>query len=106
MTLSEYLAHRIGKNWVIARRTSRIVERYGDTVRCLSSAAYQKIEQEYRREYGSPRDPGRAELYVAAKLALGNFAEYLADRGIDDPSKVRSWARLDAALKNEANARS
>ena len=33
-----------GRNWVIARRTPRIVERYGPDVICLSQAKYASAE--------------------------------------------------------------
>jgi len=31
----------LGLNWVIARRTKRIVEQYGEDVRCLSPKEYE-----------------------------------------------------------------
>jgi hypothetical protein len=34
-----------GRNWVIARRSSRIVERYGDDVICLSPQRYRDAER-------------------------------------------------------------
>lgn len=35
------LAPFIGRNWVIARQTDRILRQYGPTVNCLSPAAYE-----------------------------------------------------------------
>lgn len=33
----------LGDNWVVARRTRRIVEKYGESVRCVSSKEYQRL---------------------------------------------------------------
>lgn len=34
-----------GSNWVLARRTKRIVERYGEDVICLSPKQYENAER-------------------------------------------------------------
>lgn len=42
-----FLRNRFGKNWVLARRTSGIVSRYGADVTCLSQARLDKAEADY-----------------------------------------------------------
>lgn len=38
----EFLRARYGRNWVVARRTPRIVARYGEDVKCFSVAVYDR----------------------------------------------------------------
>jgi hypothetical protein len=35
----------LGPNWVIARRTKQIVEKYGDDVKCVNSTEYHAAER-------------------------------------------------------------
>jgi hypothetical protein len=46
---SQFLAERVGRNWVLARRSSRIVAKYGESVKCLSQKQYTTLEAEYER---------------------------------------------------------
>jgi hypothetical protein len=39
------MQEQLGTNWVLARRTKRIVERYGPDVRCYSQAQYAAAER-------------------------------------------------------------
>ena len=41
--IAEYLG---GRNWVVARRTPRIVRKYGADVICISQAKYSKMHRE------------------------------------------------------------
>lgn len=50
-TFLEHLRARYGHNWVIARRTSRIVARYGEDVHCFSPSAYAREQEEWRDEH-------------------------------------------------------
>ena len=43
----DFLRARFGKNWVLARRTARIVERYGADVACLTPKQYAQAEADY-----------------------------------------------------------
>lgn len=52
MTFGAWLAAKIGKNWIIHRNTTRIQQRYGDDVVCISQARYAALEAEYERETG------------------------------------------------------
>lgn len=47
----EWLAARLGtRNWVVARRTARLVERYGDDVVCLSQERISSLRETYHEE--------------------------------------------------------
>lgn len=39
---------KLGQTWVLARRTPRIIERYGPDVRCFGKVEYAKLEERYR----------------------------------------------------------
>lgn len=41
--LDEIAAHLGTRNWVVARRTSGIVERYGEDVLCMSQARFRAM---------------------------------------------------------------
>lgn len=68
-TWPDFLRERVGNNWVLARRTPRIVARYGADVVCLSGKQLRELEREYRKAHGDPHDKVRAELYRAAREA-------------------------------------
>ena len=44
---ADFMRKRFGKNWVLARRTARILERYGEDVRCVSPRKYAQCEDDY-----------------------------------------------------------
>jgi len=48
VTAEELRAQVGGENWVLHRRTPRIVERYGPDVICLSQRAYAEAERRAR----------------------------------------------------------
>lgn len=70
MTHLDFLRQEFGSNWVVARRTPRIVQRYGEDVCCISPQRYRAAEQKYRAQYGDPYDKTRANLYCALKHAI------------------------------------
>lgn len=41
-----------GRPWCVARRTKRIVERYGEDVVAMSAKKYEALEAEYEALYG------------------------------------------------------
>lgn len=47
-TFLEFLRARYGRNWVVARRTSRIVARYGEDVHCFTQGSYTREVEEWR----------------------------------------------------------
>lgn len=44
---SNFLRARFGKNWVLARRSPRIVAKYGPGVICVSKKQYRQAEADY-----------------------------------------------------------
>jgi hypothetical protein len=48
-TFSDYVRERVGANWVLARRTPRIIQSYGADVACLTKQQYGKLQEDYRR---------------------------------------------------------
>lgn len=46
-TFGEFLRERAGANWVLARKTARIVGRYGDDVTCLFKGQYEALRSEW-----------------------------------------------------------
>ena len=48
----EWLRSELGtQNWVVARRTKRILAKYGDDVRTISPLGYRKLIEKYRAEF-------------------------------------------------------
>ena len=64
MTRTEFFHLRFGKNWVIHRRTERILRRYGPDVVCVSPKKYYEAERDWEfhragelgKEYGLTAD--------------------------------------------------
>lgn len=51
-TFGEFLQAKVGKNWVIHRRTEHIIRRYGPDVICLSKSRYRELQEQYELETG------------------------------------------------------
>lgn len=99
MTYLEFVRGQLGTNWVVARRTSRILARYGEDVVCISQQRMRAIDKEYRTLYGDPNDKVRAQMYLALVAARQHFEE-----NCDDVSYSHECAaQLDAAIKAEQN---
>ena len=73
----EFMHQRVGKNWVLARRTARILQRYGDDVVTLTQAQYKALEQEYEH---------------ATNLATfgGGPAQHIIDSALETRDKLHS----------------
>jgi hypothetical protein len=72
-TFSKYLEEHVGPKWVLARRTKRIVAKYGEETVCLSPARMAALERAYEREtgfaaYGMPGEPCDALKMAARKM--------------------------------------
>lgn len=53
-TFCEFIAAKLGsRNWVVARKTARIVRKYGEDVVALSQKKYSVIATEYEAAYGA-----------------------------------------------------
>ena len=49
---SEFLRKAVGPNWVLAKRTKRIIEKYGEDVACLSPSSYESLVYAYEKKTG------------------------------------------------------
>ena len=63
-TFCEWLRGHIGSNWVIARRTKNIVERYGNDVVTLSSKQHDALQDEYEVETGLDISGGPSQAVI------------------------------------------
>lgn len=97
-THSDFLRERFGgKNWVLhARRTARIVQRYGDDVLVVTPKRYKAVEREYRVLYGDPHDQVRAELYRALEQARNTLEGICPGNELTRGAIVRANAALAA----------
>lgn len=82
----DFIRERLGRNWVVARRTPNIVCKYGADVVCISAQRMRALNLEYRKLYGDPYDEPRALMYRALLVAQqrlelsdydGDEAQYL-----------------------------
>jgi hypothetical protein len=62
-----FMTERLGSNWVLARRTSRIIARYGEDVNCVSHKQMRAVERDWRLAHGREYDEPRALMYLALK---------------------------------------
>lgn len=69
-SFTDFLREKVGQNWVLARRSPRIVRRYGDDVVCLSQRKFNALEAEY-------------ELTTLKAAHAGGPAKSLADAAPD-----------------------
>lgn len=67
MTYLEFMRGTLGSNWVIARRTPRILAKYGEDVVCISKQRMRALDKEFRRMYGDPYNKVSAAMYLALK---------------------------------------
>jgi hypothetical protein len=52
MSVIEFVGHRLGtKNWVVAKRTTRIRVQYGEDVVCITQAKFRELKAEHAREF-------------------------------------------------------
>jgi hypothetical protein len=96
---SEFLHEKVGKNWVLHRRTARIVERYGKDVVCLSQRQYRDLEAQYERmtlRSASGSGPCKALVDAAPEL-LAALDEIAALAVINrDPAVVLPMIGMEA----------
>lgn len=46
-SLYDFLVKHLGPNWVVARRTKRIIQKYGAETPCISQKRYNALCREY-----------------------------------------------------------
>lgn len=89
-TLCEYLERRFGSRWVVAKRTTRMLEKYGSDTIFISHKRYLSTINNYRYDWGDPYDPVRAELYLCLCQVL------IEVESLSDSLCCRIRAALDA----------
>jgi hypothetical protein len=89
-TAGEISAVLGGKKWVIARRTPRIVERYGEDVVCVSQQAYKKAEAKAIEARGWARP---CELVIRKILVLTGLERINASDPADDAMLMLTEAK-------------
>lgn len=48
MTFGQYVTQQVGPNWVVhARRTNRLIEKYGEDVRVITPKRMESLHNEY-----------------------------------------------------------
>lgn len=52
----EFLREKLGPEWVLARRTKRILDKYGHNVACISHERYKQLQDEWDRLYVAPKE--------------------------------------------------
>lgn len=62
-----FLRTKVGPNWVLARRTSRILAKYGESVVCLSPKRYRALEAEFNAQLPNPEGEAVRAMLVALK---------------------------------------
>lgn len=90
----EFYRKRFGTNWVLARRSPRILAKYGEDVVCITKKQMRQADLDYRAEHGDPYDKPRRLMYLALKQIE---AHLLAG----DVCTATMLALADAALKAE-----
>jgi hypothetical protein len=91
----EWLSARIGPNWVLARRSQRIIEFYGPDVVTLSKRQYDALAAAFEREtlcdpHGGPNEP--CKQLRAGALSMFRALEAIADAPMTSPA-ARQLAR-------------
>lgn len=71
-SMFEFMRAKVGRNWVLARRTPSIVRRYGEDVICLSPAKYKALQAAFDAQAPSVDNAARAML-VALKAMYGRY---------------------------------
>lgn len=66
MAFVDWIADQLGsRNWVVARRSPRIVRKYGDDVIALSQKRYSQFADKYAAAFGRAPCPLRARTNPA-----------------------------------------
>lgn len=90
----EFLKRELGPNYVIARRTPRIIDKYGTDVNCITPTRHAEVTRQYRMLHGREYDEARAAMYVA----LNQIHCHLVN---GDNCKAIMTTLANAALKKE-----
>ena len=64
-SFAKYMNDLYGPGWLVAARTHRVAEKYGDRVSTISFETFRGLLRTYAAAWGDPYDDTRAELYLA-----------------------------------------
>lgn len=109
-SFSEFLHRKVGRNWVIARRTPSILARYGSDVVTFSKKQFAALEDEYERQTGlsacgMPGEPSKY-LKAAAPAMLAILEECELHLSDNVPmSTARMWELAGKIRKVTAKAK-
>lgn len=101
MTYADFIRARLGGNWVIARRSPRVLAKYGEDVICISKQAMRKIDREYRTLFGDPYNAVRAKMYKALLASRSFLINELQFDGIDPDEGRGVLYAIEEAIKAE-----
>lgn len=91
------LRKRLGARYVIAKRTERMLQRYGADTKFITLKQHNAAEKDYRRLYGDPYDPIRRDML----LALVAAKNLLTARACVDVRRLETFALITRAIKAE-----
>lgn len=103
-TMVDYMNATVGRgrNWVVARRSPRVVAKYGEDVVCLSAARYATLKALYDAQLPNPkRDAAlyaRTAMDIARKL-IEKLPEGYAPGQRSGPNERQAHAALVVALR-------
>ena len=75
----DWMRRRIGTNWILTRRTNRVLRQYGDDVVTLSCKQYKALQNEYEKETGLDVSGGPSRAVI--DRAVGCHDELVAALG-------------------------
>jgi hypothetical protein len=70
---------KVGQTWVLARRTPRILDKYGPDVRCFGKVEYDKLEERYRIEKRTDTLAEIAKRFPPARVPTETIALALTE---------------------------
>lgn len=96
-TFGDWLAAKLGThNWVLARRSRRILEHYGSDVLCLTRTRFAHLKDQYERETGrSVNDPSYPSRFLVdaapALLTALKAGVHYWENSYSGPKIVPDW---------------
>lgn len=94
-----FISRVVGHNWVIARRTSRVIAQYGEDVVCLSQTRYKSLQEHYRDETKCDPLTGRPD----PELLIADLWKCLETAAEDHPIRGTDFFALRDRVKEFQN---
>lgn len=99
-SMADYMREKVGRNWVISRRTPRIVAQYGEDVVCISPKEYKSIQVAFNAQAPSIENAARAML-AALQRAMPHFGVVIHSAYPGERDEIRKTA-LEAIAQAKA----